>query len=128
MKFEEFVKEVMHRANLSSRAQAQEAVRATLETLSEHLTGGEAGHLLDQLDPRLGVYLQQPTGGTAQKFSASEFFQRVSLREGVSLQEATQHARVVAAVLSEAASKGEIEDIRRQLPPDLARLFPVQDQ
>ena len=66
MKFEEFVKEVMYRANLSSRAQAQEAVRATLETLSEHLTGGEAGDLLDQLDPRLGVYLQQPTGGTAQ--------------------------------------------------------------
>ncbi len=38
MKYEELIKTVMHRANLSSRLEAQDALRATLETLSEHLT------------------------------------------------------------------------------------------
>jgi uncharacterized protein (DUF2267 family) len=41
-KAEEFVKLVMQRTDLSSRARAQNAVRATLETLSEHLIPGEA--------------------------------------------------------------------------------------
>jgi uncharacterized protein (DUF2267 family) len=49
MKAEEFIKEVMHRTGLSSCQEAQDAVRATLETLSEHLTPGEVENFSSQL-------------------------------------------------------------------------------
>jgi uncharacterized protein (DUF2267 family) len=55
-----------------------------------------------------------------------EFFWRVSQREGVDLTDSTYHARVVVALLSEAVTMGEIEDVRAQLPEDFARLFEVQ--
>ena len=81
MKFEEFVKEVMRRASLDSRAHAQEATRATLETLSEHLTPGEVQNFASQLPPELAVYMKQPyVGGVSDRFSLDEFFQRVSQR------------------------------------------------
>jgi uncharacterized protein (DUF2267 family) len=37
--------------------------------------------------------------------------------------DAVQHARAVIAVLQEAVSPGEIEDVRSQLPRDFDRLF-----
>jgi hypothetical protein len=39
------------------------------------------------------------------------------------LPDAVQHARAVIAVLQEAVSPGEIEDVRSQLPRDFDRLF-----
>ena len=127
MKFEEFVKEVMRRASLDSRAHAQEATRATLETLSEHLTPGEVQNFASQLPPELAVYMKQPyVGGVSDRFSLDEFFQRVSQREGVDLLTAIQHARAVAAVLSESVSDGQLDHLRAQLPPDLAHLFVIQ--
>ena len=57
-----------------------------------------------------------------------EFFWRVSQREGVDLTESTFHARVVVALLSEAVTVGEIEDVRAQLPEDFARLFEVENE
>jgi uncharacterized protein (DUF2267 family) len=48
------------------------------------------------------------------------------MREGVDLHVAEQHARTVAAVLSEAVSDGQLDHLRAQLPPDLASLFMIQ--
>ncbi|MGZ3629162.1 MAG: DUF2267 domain-containing protein [Ktedonobacteraceae bacterium] len=48
--------------------------------------------------------------------SLDEFFQRMSLREDVPLEIAREHARAVVSVLSDALSKGELEDIIAQLP------------
>ena len=54
--------------------------------------------------------------GSTIPIDLDEFHQRVSLREDVLLATAREHARVVMSVLSEALSRGELEDIRRQLP------------
>lgn len=117
----------MHRAGLGSRAEAQDATRATLETLSEHLTPGEVFNFSSQLPPELIVYMEQPyISGIGERFSLDEFFLRVAQREGVLLIDAINHARVVAAVLSEAVTEGDLEHLRAQLPPDLAALFVVQ--
>jgi uncharacterized protein (DUF2267 family) len=128
MKAEEFAKHVMQRAGLNSRVGSEHAIRATLETLSAHLTAGEAENLAAQLPPDVALYLKQPSSGDRERFSLDEFFLRVSEREGVGLQEATNHARVVAAVLAEAVTVGQLEHLRAQLPDDIAQLFNVQNE
>lgn len=128
MKAPEITKQVMQRANISSRTAAENAIRSTLETLAEHLTESTANNLAAQLPEELAIYLQQPSAGIGDRFTLEEFFQRVSQREGVGLQDATWHARVVDAVLAEAVTTGELNNFKAQLPPDLAQLFNVQNQ
>ena len=128
MKAQEFTKQVMHRASLSSRTEAENAVRATLETLSEHLTEEAVNNFSAQLPSELATYMQQPFAGVAERFSLDDFFQRVSQREGVGIQDATLYARVVAAVLAEAVTVGDLDHLKAQLPADLALLFNVQNE
>lgn len=128
MKAEEFIKEVMHRANLGSREAAQDAVRATLETLSEHLTPGEVGNVSSQLPQELATYMKQPLiGGVAERFSLDDFILRVAEREGVSVSEAMRNAHVVASLLGEVLSMGQLEHMIAQLPTDIAQLFITQN-
>ncbi len=127
MKAEQFIKEVMHRTGLSSRERAQDAVRATLETLSEHLTPGEVKNFSSQLPQELALYMNQPfISGLAERFSLDDFLRRVSRREGVGLQEAAHHAHVVASLLSDVVTLGQLDHLIAQLPTDIAKLFMTQ--
>ena len=128
MKYDEFLGQVRHRARLGSHAEAERATRATLETLAERLVGGEAHDLASQLPPELAHFLQRPDAGIGAKLTLEEFFELVSEREGVELEEATLHARVVIAVLTEAVSQGEIQDVLVQLPATFAQLFHVANE
>jgi uncharacterized protein (DUF2267 family) len=128
LKYDEFIAQVRHRAGLGSHAEAERATRATLETLAERLAGGEAHDLASQLSPELARYLELPDAGIAAKLTLDEFFELVSVREGVDLPDATLHARVVIGVLTEAVSLGEIKDVRVQLPAAFAQLFKVENE
>ena len=128
MKYDEFLGQVRHRARLGSRGEAERATRATLETLAERLVGGEARDLAAQLPPELAHFLQPPDAGIGTKLTLDELFETVSMREGVELEEATFHARVVIGVLTEAVSQGEIQDVRVQLPAAFAQLFNVANE
>ena len=128
MRYDEFLGHVQHRALLGSRGEAERATRATLETLAERLVGGEAHDLASQLPPELAHTLQLPDAGIGAKLTLDEFFALVSEREGVELEEATLHARVVIGVLTEAVSMGEINDVRVQLPAAFAQLFNVENE
>ena len=123
MKHDEFIGQVQHRARLGSRGEAERATRATLETLAERLAGGEAKDLASQLPQEIGEHLRREWSGVGERFSLDEFFRRVSLREGVDLPDAIFHARAVIEVVSEAVSKGEMDDVRAQLPAEFDRLF-----
>jgi uncharacterized protein (DUF2267 family) len=128
VRYDEFLGHVQHRARLGSRGEAERATRATLETLAERLVGGEAHDLASQLPPELARSLQPPDAGIGAKLTLDEFFELVSEREGVELEEATLHARVVIGVLTEAVSIGEIQDVRVQLPAAFAQLFNVENE
>ena len=128
MRYDEFLGQVQHRARLSSRALAERATRATLETLAERLAGGEAHDLASQLPPELALSLQPLEAGIGAKLTLEEFFALLSEREGVDLPDATFHARVVIGVLTEATSMGEIQDVRVQLPAAFAQLFNAEDE
>jgi uncharacterized protein (DUF2267 family) len=128
VRYDEFLGHVQHRARLGSRGEAERATRATLETLTERLVGGEAHDLASQLPPELARFLQLPDAGIGAKLTLEDFFELVSEREGVELVEATLHARVVIGVLTEAVSMGEIKDVRVQLPAAFAQLFNVENE
>ena len=123
MKHDEFIGQVQHRARLSSRGAAERATRATLETLAERLAGGEAKDLAAQLPLEIAEHLRGQWSALGERFSLDEFFRRVSLREGIDLSDAVFHARAVIEVLSEAVSRGEMDDVRAQLPTEFDRLF-----
>ncbi len=123
MKHDEFIGQVQHRARLSSRGAAERATRATLETLAERLAGGEAKDLAAQLPPELAEHLRGGWSAMGDRFSLDEFFRRVSQREGVDVPDAVFHARAVIEVLSAAVSRGEMDDVRAQLPAEFDRLF-----
>jgi uncharacterized protein (DUF2267 family) len=124
MKYEEFIEQVQKRAHLASRSEAERATRAALETLAECISQEERIDAASQLPRGLALYLRQPFLGTwnqpaprsERNFSLDEFFQRMSIREGVPPATAREHAHAVMSVLVDALSRGEFEDIRRQLP------------
>jgi uncharacterized protein (DUF2267 family) len=84
MKADEFIKAIMHVSGLPSRVDADNAVRSTLETISEHLAGGEPENLASQLPHEIAIFLNQPFLGHAERFDLQELFQRVAASEGVS--------------------------------------------
>ena len=128
MKYEEFIGQVRRRARLNSHDEAVNATQATLETLAGRLQGNEAAQLAAQLPEPLSMYMQPPYAGIGDDYDLDEFFRRVSAREGVSEVEANFHARVVIGLLSEAVTMGEIADVKAQLPPDIAKLFDVENE
>ena len=121
MKYDEFVGEVENRGRLPSRGDAVRAIQATLETLAERIREGEASDLAAQLPPEIGTFLRKVD--ETERFPVEDFFLRVAAKETADLPDATHHARAVIAVLQEAVTTGEIEDIRAQLPDSYAPLF-----
>jgi uncharacterized protein (DUF2267 family) len=124
MKYDDFVGQVQSRAHLGSLGDAVAAIRATLETLGERLTGGEAKDLASQLPREIGYYLFRGViGSLGDRFHYREFVDRVAFRERVDSPLAAYHSRVVMEVVMDAVSPGEIEDVIQQLPGDFAPLF-----
>ena len=120
MKYDQFMGMVQSKAKLASTEEAIKVTKATLQTLGERLYGGEPKDLASQLPKEIGAFIQ---GDKTEKFGLDEFFRRVSEREGSELPDAIYHSRVVIEVVKEAVSKGEIDDIKQQLPPEYDRLF-----
>jgi uncharacterized protein (DUF2267 family) len=109
-----------------SREQAERAISATLATLAERITGGEARDLAEQLPDPLGRALSD--GEPAEPFDADEFVRRVAQREGVSEDEAFRHARAVFAALGRVIDRAEITDMAAQLPKDFAPFIRAAEQ
>ena len=121
MNYDEFLGQVQNRARLASTGEAVRATRATLEVLGQRLFGGEADDLAAQLPHELQSYLKHTK--PSESFVLGEFYRRVAEAEGVDYPQAVFHARAVMSVLQDAVSRGEMEDIRAQLPDDYDDLF-----
>jgi uncharacterized protein (DUF2267 family) len=103
--------------------QAQRAVSATLETLAERISGGEAHDLAGQLPPELGRLVDGHAGDGPRPLSAGEFFQRVQVREQVPIMEAQDHVRAVFVALRQTVDPAEIADLASELPRELEMLL-----
>jgi uncharacterized protein (DUF2267 family) len=103
--------------------QAERAVTATLETLAERISGGEAHDLAEQLPPQLQRLVDRHAGDGPRPLSAEDFFQRVQLREQVPIMEAEDHVRAVFAALRQTIDPKEIADLASELPRELEMLL-----
>jgi uncharacterized protein (DUF2267 family) len=116
VQYDTFVSTVKDAAGIS-REEAERAVAATVRTLAEHITGGEARELRvllpRELRPMLPVVPEE-----AERFGLDEFLRRVAEREGVERPTAAEHAKAVFLAIGQAVAPGEMADIVRQLPKE----------
>lgn len=104
------------------RDRALLATRATLQTLGERISGGEARDLAEQLPDGLAPWIGAES--RAQPFGIDEFLRRVGERESVDPETAARHARAVFAALERAVGEDEFDDMVSELPKTFAPLLP----
>jgi uncharacterized protein (DUF2267 family) len=100
---------------------AEELARATLQTLADRISGGEAEDLAAQLpEPLKPPLLKQRE--EAERFGVEEFLRRVSERAHVDPETARIGATAVLSTVREAVTPGEFEDVTSQLPSEFREL------
>lgn len=120
MEFLEFIQKV--ESSMRGSGEAEQAVMAVFETLGERLSGGEASDIAAQLPEEFRGPLESASG-EPESFGVERFFERVGEKEGVNKNTATEHARAVMAVLGQAITSGELQDVRSQLPQEFHPLL-----
>lgn len=126
MHYDQFMGQVQNRLQLSDGGKAVRATRAVLTTLGERLQSGEAKDLAGPLPMEVDRYLLQADSG--QRFSPSEFFDRVCERENVDRSDGVYHTKAIVALLDEVVPAGEMQQVRGQLPAEYDALFELSDQ
>jgi uncharacterized protein (DUF2267 family) len=112
---ERFIGAVAQKARLSPEA-AERAALATLGTLAERLSAGQARDLAEQLPTELAPWLMTRSG--PEPFDVDVFVRRVAEREGTDPSSATRHAQAVFAALGRWVAEDEIADMAAELPRD----------
>lgn len=100
---------------------AQSLTVATLRTLTERISGGEAADLADRVAYELRQFMVKGTD-EPEAFGYDEFLRRVSDRAGVERDVAERGVRAVLQTLHRVVGHGEFEDAMAQLPEDLRAL------
>ena len=121
MNYAEFVDAVARRAQVPS-GEAATVTRATLETLTDRVTAGQARGIALQLPKELREHLHKTTTATdaqiAESFGLEEFVERVSARAGVDRAMADTGARAVLTTVGETVSDDELDGMVSQLPKE----------
>jgi uncharacterized protein (DUF2267 family) len=117
----EFYRSVAQRAGLS-REEAADLTRATLETLADRVSGGEARDLAAELPEPLAQPLRSGDEA-AKRFDLEEFVRRVSERTALTAAETTSGIRAVLVTLREVASSHEFTEVMAQLSKDFRTLI-----
>jgi uncharacterized protein (DUF2267 family) len=120
MDYKTFTKTAAQRAGMPEDT-TERVERATLRTLADRITGGEAHDLASQLPTGLKESLA-PVQEQAEAFDLDEFVRRVAERADVGVEEARTGAAAVLTTVREAVSPGEFEDLLAQLPQDYREL------
>lgn len=113
----EFIDAVADRANVAPD-RAQILARATLQTLAERLSGGEAQDLAAELPEPLQDPLRRPIDKPPERFGVEEFVRRTAGRAGVDAEQAKEGVRAVLTTVREAVGGGEFRDVMSQLPKE----------
>jgi uncharacterized protein (DUF2267 family) len=77
------------------------------------VSGGKAEEIASQLPDELPQPLTR-VGGDPAGFGLDEFYRRVAEKEGIDVDEATEHVSAVMTVLGQAISDGELQDVRSE--------------
>jgi uncharacterized protein (DUF2267 family) len=115
-----FIKAEADRAGLP-QDQAESVARATLRTLADRITAGEAQDLAAQLPNPLKEDLRKDRD-EAEAFDVDEFLRRVCERAHVDESTARTGAVATMVTVREAVTPGEFDDITSQLPQEYREL------
>ncbi|MEA2127649.1 MAG: hypothetical protein QOJ85_540 [Solirubrobacteraceae bacterium] len=118
---ERFLRRVYEHAPVPDETAARRAAEAVLETLGERIAAGEVEDLLARLPVELHAPLRRGSrngGGKAEQMTLVEFLERIADREGVTLDEARDHARAVFLALRDLVGDDELFDVVVELPSD----------
>jgi uncharacterized protein (DUF2267 family) len=107
---------------LTDREMAENLSRATLQVLSQRISGGEARDLADQLPAEFEDALR-PQHEHAEPFDLEVFIQRVAERASVDFEAARAGVRAVFQTLREAVTGNEFADVLAQLPREYTELL-----
>lgn len=118
---EEFLERVQDAAGIDSRDQTEQAVHATLRTLADRISGGQAKDLALYLPAPVRADLIETTE-QAEPFDRDEFLDRVAAIESTDRTTAERHARAVLTAVRVSVPESEVADTLDQLPSDIARL------
>lgn len=127
MEHDELIGQVQARARLASRAEAERAVWATLETLGERLSGGLASKIGDQLPATIGAHLQRADDAPI-TLGWDDFVDRVVERGGGDRPAAVHHIRAVFEVVDEATTGRLMNHVRDELPAEFQRVLDAGSQ
>jgi uncharacterized protein (DUF2267 family) len=120
-RYERFITTIEQHAGIGWD-KAERAARATLETLAERISGGQARDLAAELPHDVRGWLLSG-GGDAEPFDAREFVRRVAERAGVDTDTAERHIRAVLVALARLVRHDEVADLIAELPADYQPLF-----
>jgi uncharacterized protein (DUF2267 family) len=121
MRYASFVTTVERLSGLS-RPASERAIEATLRTLSERISGGEAQDIAAFLPQEVRPWLTSAPE-PAEPFDREELIRRVADRERVDPSVAEDHVRAVFQALGFAVAPGELRDMAAQLPRDYEDLL-----
>ncbi|MEV2242256.1 DUF2267 domain-containing protein [Micromonospora sp. NPDC049891] len=121
MNYAEFLESVREQAGLPP-TEAANVIRATLTTLAERISGGEARDLATQLPEEYRGYLHKEVD-FAERLDLVEFLNEVRTRAGLDDQRAAEGARAVLTTLRKTMSADEFKDLESELSKDIRQLF-----
>ena len=121
MREDNFLQIVEREAGLTPE-EARRAARATLRTLGQRITRGEADDIAAFLTGELRDLLTSAPE-PAERFGLEQFVRRVGELEGVDEATAYRHAQAVFVALGEAVAPQELRDMAAQLPKDFDPLL-----
>lgn len=119
MDYDEFLNGVRQRTELDSDTAAR-VTRATLQTLGDRLSVGQAADMAERLHPALQMDLRTETN--AEGLDLEEFARRVAERAGVRRDDALRYAAGVFATLGDAVGPKEIADMAAEFPVEYTPL------
>ncbi|HEX5595420.1 MAG TPA: DUF2267 domain-containing protein [Micromonosporaceae bacterium] len=126
MNYTDFIGAVAEHARIPS-AEAERITRATLETLTDRVTAGQANGLAEQLPAELRQHLHKTTTGNdaqfAESFGLDQFVRRVISRAGMNEAMANDGTRAVLATIGEAVSSEELDRFISQMPKEFREII-----
>ncbi len=117
MNYRQLIKKVQDYSGFSDK-ESEDALQVVVETLATRLTPEERKDFSSQLPAELQKVAEAVT--TTRKLSADDFFKDIIEAENIDEGRAKKQIMAVWQALKDAISPGEIEDIKAQLPKDLA--------
>lgn len=124
---DEFLDTVQQRAGVASAEAAHDATTATLQTLGERFTTGEARDMALYLPNGFEVAFVQSSGDDTTAYSLDEFIEQVAQREQIDPDTARRHVQAVGSTVAEVVSDRELDAAKKQLPDPFGTLFEPPD-